>query len=293
MNWLIALGATSLGLVVGWMAGQTFVRLKALDATALGAVVSVMVGAAVIGLFQNFVGGKSAGFPQEVWLYPVGLLAGVFAAVYASYSHEKTLRKIELGKTMEADKAAAERNTTESAKIIIQHLLAFNNWEMVSFDGIRAGTGQNWADEFLRSLILKYPDTFAAARLQGQRPGLKLLQATLEDRAASPSRPEVEEQNPDKAAEEGIGATPQGFRENRHWALRELVMNVLTSNNWNAISFEAIRRHAESSPLEWDQIMTAPEELVDKFPTDFVTTRVKTKKGMLPGLRLTRAPQKS
>lgn len=82
MNWPVALGAVCLGLVVGWMAGETFARLKPISVSALGAVVTVMVGTAVIGLFRSFLGGdRLNGYPPEVWLYPVGLLIGVSLAV--------------------------------------------------------------------------------------------------------------------------------------------------------------------------------------------------------------------
>jgi hypothetical protein len=56
---------------------HTFKRQERLDAKVLGSIVSVMVGASVIGIFQKIAGSTSGGLPQELYLYPVGLLIGV------------------------------------------------------------------------------------------------------------------------------------------------------------------------------------------------------------------------
>jgi len=79
MDYIVALGAVSLGVIVGWMVYHT-VRQETLNAKVFGSIVSVRVGAGVIGIFQKVAGDKSSsGLPHEVYLYPVGLLIGIAA----------------------------------------------------------------------------------------------------------------------------------------------------------------------------------------------------------------------
>jgi hypothetical protein len=160
MNWVIAIGAICLGLVVGWMAGQTFVQLKRFDVTALASIISVMVGAAVIGIFQSFLGKEPKNCPVEVWFYPVGLLLGVAGAEAISYSQKKTAQSDASLQEATQKREFAESRNAETAKIVICNLLQSKNWTVVSFEGIRDGSGQDWDDEFLSSLIIRYPNTF-------------------------------------------------------------------------------------------------------------------------------------
>jgi hypothetical protein len=216
MGWFVASGAICLGIVVGWMAGQTFVQIEKMSVTALGAIVGVMVSGAVIGLFQHFLGNNLNGVPAEVWLYPVGLFVGAFCAVTASYLQQMALRRIQLTREArvlaEADARAAEAKAAEAqvkaeaavtaaeaiaklareevanaaekaaqmAKQVILNLFKYKKWTVASFEGIRATTGQDWSDDFLVGLRVRFPDTFTKATLlpsprrPRNRPGLKL-----------------------------------------------------------------------------------------------------------------------
>src|SRR6266850_2305480 len=163
MDYVIACGAVSLGIVVGWMVYHTFVRQEKLDAKFLGSIISVMVGASVIGIFQRITG--KSGLPREVYLYPVGLLIGV--AVTA------TLKFI--GDTDKSHQQGTDRGLESAKERIVQHI-AHNGFRMMSFEELRTDLGKDiWSDDFIRDVIARYPGQIRNAVLKGGRPGVALI----------------------------------------------------------------------------------------------------------------------
>lgn len=78
MDWFVAAGSTSLGILIGALVGWFFNEAKAVTPKVLAASVSSLVGSSVLTMF-SFLAGR--GTPtHEYWLYPVGLLIG-FAIV--------------------------------------------------------------------------------------------------------------------------------------------------------------------------------------------------------------------
>ena len=72
MDWMIATGSVSLGLLVGAMVGWFVSEAEKMDHKALWAAVSIVSGGGVLALFGAF----SNTMPSEVWLYPAGALIG-------------------------------------------------------------------------------------------------------------------------------------------------------------------------------------------------------------------------
>jgi uncharacterized membrane-anchored protein YhcB (DUF1043 family) len=75
MDWLIAGGTFSLGLLIGMFIGYFVFEAEKMDHKVLYSAVGVMGGAAVIALF-HLLGGFHAESRREYWLYPIGLLMG-------------------------------------------------------------------------------------------------------------------------------------------------------------------------------------------------------------------------
>ncbi|HWZ98000.1 MAG TPA: hypothetical protein VN025_09580 [Candidatus Dormibacteraeota bacterium] len=117
VNYIIAAGAVSLGIVVGWMAYHTFKRQERLDAKVMGSIISVIAGASVIGIFQK-IAGKSSDLPQELYLYPVGLLIGVVVTAIVKFVGQ--VGKEEPGSKLESPKLVA----TNTPKITMVDVLA-------------------------------------------------------------------------------------------------------------------------------------------------------------------------
>ena len=74
MDWIIAAGALSLGILIGAIVGWYFSESKIITLTVLAGCISALVGSSVLAMF-SFLAGKSAP-PHEYWFYPVGLLIG-------------------------------------------------------------------------------------------------------------------------------------------------------------------------------------------------------------------------
>lgn len=164
MDYLIAGGAISLGIVVGWMVYHTFVRQPKLDVKFLGSIISVMVGASVIGIFQK-IAGNGSGLPREVYLYPVGLLIGIVITAVIKF----------VGDT---EKKSDQRSASEleSAKeSIVQHI-SHKGFRMMSFAKLRTDLGKSdWDDEFIRTVIATYPAQVRNATVKGGLPGIAII----------------------------------------------------------------------------------------------------------------------
>lgn len=73
MDWIVILGVTSLGSVIGGLVCHYVARTKIFRIKELSSAVSILAGAGVIAIF-HFLGGGGA--QKEYWFYPVGLLLG-------------------------------------------------------------------------------------------------------------------------------------------------------------------------------------------------------------------------
>lgn len=122
MNYYVAGGAVCLGVLVGWMVYHTFVCQEKLDAKFLGSIISVMLGASVIGIFQK-ISASGSSLPQEVYLYPVGLLFGVVATATMKF-----IGRVDRDREQRTDKGL------ESAKESIVTHIHGKSFRMISFD---------------------------------------------------------------------------------------------------------------------------------------------------------------
>jgi len=77
MDWIIACGALSLGLLIGALVGWYVNEAKQINHKVLSLAVWVLAGGIVLGLFRFLSAGDVAA--REIWLYPVGLLIGFVA----------------------------------------------------------------------------------------------------------------------------------------------------------------------------------------------------------------------
>ena len=93
MDWLVASGTISLGLLIGALVGWFVNESKIMNDRVLGTAISILSGAGVLGLLS---GSRSS--TREYWFYPVGLLVGfvvvtVIETWYWGYDGKKRERK--------------------------------------------------------------------------------------------------------------------------------------------------------------------------------------------------------
>ena len=82
MDWVVAVGAICLGLLIGIFLAYFIFELEKMDHKALYAAVGVIGGASVIAIF-HLLGGLHAESRREYWFYPVGLLGGyILGTIY-------------------------------------------------------------------------------------------------------------------------------------------------------------------------------------------------------------------
>lgn len=75
MDWMVAIGSVSLGLLIGALVGWFVNEAMVMDRPVLSSSVYIMTGGGVLALFAFLAGHV----PREIWLYPLGLLIGFFA----------------------------------------------------------------------------------------------------------------------------------------------------------------------------------------------------------------------
>jgi len=157
---IVIVGATSLGLLVGWMTGKVFVQLREFTPKAVTSILVVMGGAGVAVIFHllNHSGLSS----QAVWAYPIGLLVGFGAC--------------EIRAALERKKVARDHER-DQIKITIENCLRIREYSIISFERLRRHTNEGWSDEFLKELIQFYPADFAPAT-PDHKPGLRWLRST-------------------------------------------------------------------------------------------------------------------
>jgi hypothetical protein len=163
-NLLMLSGTIALGMVIGWMVRRTFIQQQKLDAKVLGSIISVMVGAGVLGIFKFFSGGINGPLPNEVYGYPIGLLAGVLATAFADFAtHVEGEGTVDKGRRM------------LEAKNAILHQIAGGEYSALSFEDIRNDLGTKWwTDRFLREVIRNYPTELRHERLSDGRSAIAL-----------------------------------------------------------------------------------------------------------------------
>jgi hypothetical protein len=83
MDWIIAAGTISLGVLIGILVGYFVNEAKKMDKALLTSAIGILAGGGVVAIFSLLGGLKEP--PHEVWLYPCGLLAGYFIATV--YEH--------------------------------------------------------------------------------------------------------------------------------------------------------------------------------------------------------------
>lgn len=96
MDWVIVVGALSLGLLIGALVGWYFSEAQKTTPVVLGVSISALVGSSVLAMF-SFLSG-SHGPSHEYWFYPVGLLIGFVIVIalemtFYTYYGERRPRK--------------------------------------------------------------------------------------------------------------------------------------------------------------------------------------------------------
>jgi ABC-type transport system involved in multi-copper enzyme maturation permease subunit len=83
MDWVVALGTVSLGVVIGTLVGFYVGEAKELTRRVVTSAISIFAGAGVLAIFQFLGAYSSAG--HEVWFYPIGLAIGFGLGLRYSY----------------------------------------------------------------------------------------------------------------------------------------------------------------------------------------------------------------
>jgi hypothetical protein len=173
MEWVIVIGASSLGAMLGWMGYAVFAGHR--DIKTLSAIVGVIGGTVVLGFFRAFSGPEST-VPREVWFYPVGILAGgLLSARNEAVSREnakadakKSAAIVDKAKEIESAKdtivTTIQNRTTKAGKSIT----------MISFEELRK-LNPKWTDDFLREVIQASPKELCHRTLDPGRPGVGLV----------------------------------------------------------------------------------------------------------------------
>jgi hypothetical protein len=97
MDWLVITSVVALGFVIGLLIGWFVNEDQSFTATGLTTSISVLSGAGVLGFFHYV---SPNGPTREVWLYPIGILAGLLTAPFfdifynALYEDEKSGRGV-------------------------------------------------------------------------------------------------------------------------------------------------------------------------------------------------------
>jgi hypothetical protein len=94
MDWLVIVGAGSLGTVVGGIAWYFVAKMERLDIKTLSAVISIIAGAGVLKIFQA-VAGSGNNLPRELYGYPIGLLIGVVTVALLNYGKAEAFDEVE------------------------------------------------------------------------------------------------------------------------------------------------------------------------------------------------------
>lgn len=151
-DWIVGIGASSLGAVIGWMAVRTFLSQAVPTVKVFGSIVSVLVGGGVLGFFRSLAPESSS--IRYLWLYPVGLLIGVLVP---------EIWRIQ-------SRIASQMNT--SARESLLAYLEGRGSESVSLQEAR--TDLSTDEEDLRGTIVLYSNLFAILRLPDGTPGVGL-----------------------------------------------------------------------------------------------------------------------
>jgi hypothetical protein len=172
MDWVIVAGVLSLGIILGWMGYVVFTKQSNLKAFI--AIVGLFSGAVVAGIFQAIAGTKAA-LPREVWIYPVGLLAGIGFA-FASEIVSVWFLGFFAGRESES---IEQRERTKN--LIVAHIknkLDDNGQHvnMIAFDTLRTDLGRpNLTDHIVGEIIAHYSNVLCHRTLIPNRRGVGLV----------------------------------------------------------------------------------------------------------------------
>ncbi len=76
MDWLVAIGCASLGVLIGVMVRIYVARALTFGFAVLTGAISVLGGGGVAAIFTMLSRGFGSPAPREYWAYPIGLLVG-------------------------------------------------------------------------------------------------------------------------------------------------------------------------------------------------------------------------
>lgn len=86
MNWIVATGALSLGIVVGILVAYFVEEAKEMNLRVLSSAIGALAGAGVVAVFQLVGASKPT---DEHWFYPVGLLVGFGIGTYLNWIYTR------------------------------------------------------------------------------------------------------------------------------------------------------------------------------------------------------------
>ncbi|GBF81245.1 hypothetical protein [Aphanothece sacrum] len=106
MNIIEALGATSSGIIVGWLVSYFTRRYKDFNPTVLAATVGLLFGEAIF----TFLKGSSLG----MWFYPIGLVIGSALNIFLAYITRNDASATDIFFIQEEDEDNTEDENTEN-----------------------------------------------------------------------------------------------------------------------------------------------------------------------------------
>jgi hypothetical protein len=175
---VVAAGVMSLGAILGAMGYAVFTANSNLRTVIT--IVSLFGGAVIAGIFQTIAGTKAA-LPREVWLYPVGLLVGIYFAHFVFLAPKRLRQSQEENakineKYQEEQRRKREEEAEATKDLLFYHLknkvVNGRHINMIDFDTL-------WSDlrifpETATSLIARYPSVLCHRTLASGKRGIGL-----------------------------------------------------------------------------------------------------------------------
>ncbi len=82
MNWIVAIGALCLGILIGILVAYFVEEAKEMTFRVLSSAIGVLAGGGVIAIFHLMGTSKPS---DEYWFYPIGLLVGFGIGTYMNW----------------------------------------------------------------------------------------------------------------------------------------------------------------------------------------------------------------
>ena len=174
---VVVAGVVSLGAILGAMGYVVFTANSNLRT--LTTIVSLFGGAVIAGIFQAIAGTKAA-LPREVWLYPVGLLAGIYFAYLLPdrKSRQRERDEHERRRDEYSERVAARANERDEAtkERIVHHIrnkvVNGRHVSVLSFHVLSEDLGIH--AEWAKQIIAKYPSILCHRTLNNGERGIGL-----------------------------------------------------------------------------------------------------------------------